>query len=206
MHLDLVDSVEIDKSEVLKFLGYAKRRVPPPIDKIIDEEIEKVNDLIDINVFVREICPEEALSREAFKGKFINECFDESQKAYVALYTIGPRLDERIGEYISSSDMMRGMALDKVGVVALDFIKYNIARYLERINPGLCVTNEVYPGERDFPVDNQKFIYEPLRNDIISINEYNQMTPIKSVAILMFLEDSPRELRNRCEFCQNKCH
>ncbi|WP_338658459.1 hypothetical protein [Paraclostridium sordellii] len=167
-----IDNVYIDKDIVLKFLGYGKRKAPYSIKKIIDEEILNINDILDIK-------------ENNFTGNYIIKCFKECEKAYSILYTIGSEIDKNINYHMSNNDMMRGLVLDKIGIVALDYINENIKKYLEDNNPNLNILHEIYPGDKEFSIENQRNIYNYFKNEYININEYNQMNPIKSVAMVI---------------------
>ena len=194
-----IDNVEIDKSIVIKFLGYSKRPIPKNIEKIIDEEIHIINDILDINVFVEEI----DTKNHDFTGEYIKENIQKSDKAYAVLYTIGNKIEEKINKCTYSNDMIRGYVLDKIGIVALDYVNDYIKNNL-RLQNKLNISAEVYPGNKDFEVSNQRKIYEYVENDIININEYNQINPIKSVAMILGLGQSENCI-SRCDICENKC-
>lgn len=196
-----IDNVEIYKGIVLKFLGYGKRKAPDNIKKIIDEEILNINDILDIKVYIEEI----DIKENNFIGNYIRECFKSSEKAYSILYTIGNKIDKNINYHMNNNDMMRGLILDKVGIVALDYINENIKKYLEDNNSNLNISHEIYPGDREFGIENQKKIYNYLKNEYITINEYNQMNPIKSVAMIICMGNC-KILKSRCENCANKCY
>lgn len=196
-----IDNVYIDKDIVLKFLGYGKRKAPDSINKIIDEEILNINDILDIKVFIEEI----DIKENKFTGNYIIKCFKECEKAYSILYTIGNEIDKNINYHMSNNDMMRGLALDKIGIVALDYINENIKKYLEDNNPHLNISHEIYPGDKEFSIENQRNIYNYFKNEYININEYNQMNPIKSVAMVICM-GSCKILKSRCENCANKCY
>lgn len=196
-----IDNVEIDKDIVLKFLGYGKRKAPDNIKRIIDEEILNINDILDIKVYIEKI----NIKENNFTGNYIRECFENSEKAYSILYTIGNKIDKNINYHMNNNDMMRGLILDKVGIVALDYINENIKKYLEDNNSNLNISHEIYPGDRGFGIENQKKIYDYLKNEYITINEYNQMNPIKSVAMIICMGNC-KNLKSRCENCENKCY
>lgn len=196
-----IDNVYIDKDIVLKFLGYGKRKAPDSIKKIIDEEILNINDILDIKVYIEEI----DIKENNFTGNYIIKCFESSEKAYSILYTIGSEIDKNINYHMSNNDMMRGLVLDKIGIGALDYINENIKKHLEDNNPHLNISHEIYPGDKEFSIENQRNIYNYFKNEYITINEYNQMNPIKSVAMVTCM-GSCKNLKSRCENCANKCY
>lgn len=196
-----INSVEINKKTVLQFLGYKNRKVPSYIDKVIDEEIEKINDILDIKVYINEI---DCLNHK-FQGDYIKNSLEASVKSYAILYTIGKNIDENILYHTNNNDMIRGMVLDKIGIVALDYVGEKIKNYLEEKNNPLNISLEIYPGDKGFDIENQNLIYDYVKNNDISINEYGQMSPIKSVALVLCLSLDNEQITSRCENCLNKC-
>lgn len=195
-----IQDVKIDKEIVLKFLGYKNRKVPKYIEKVIDEEINRINEVLDIHIHINKV----NRSNHNFKGEYINNCFQDSEESYAVLYTIGNKIEEKIDYCINNNDMTRGVILDKVGIVALDYVGHEIKKYLQsQLN--LSVIYEIYPGDKDFKLENQQSIYKYVENSHITINEYNQMTPIKSVALIICLSSKCKKLDSRCDKCLNKC-
>ena len=196
-----INSVEINKKTVLKFLGYGNRKVPSYIDKVIEVEIEKINDILDIKVYINEI----DYSNHKFQEDYIKNSLEISEKSYAILYTIGNEIEENILYYTNNNDMIRGMILDKIGIVALDYVGEKVKNYLEEKNNPLKTSFEIYPGDKGVNVQNQSLIYNYVKNNDICINEYGQMNPIKSVALVLCLSLNNEQITSRCEKCLNKC-
>ena len=196
-----INRVEINKKTVLKFLGYKNRKVPSYIDKVIDEEIKKINNILNIKVYISEI----DCSNHKFQEDYIKNSLEISEKSYAILYTIGNEIEENILYYTNNNDMIRGMILDKIGIVALDYIGEKVKNYLEDKNNPLKTSFEIYPGDKGFNVRNQSLIYDYVKNNDICINEYGQMNPIKSVALVLCLSLNDEQVTSRCEKCLNKC-
>ena len=187
VYTELFDKVVENKSQVLKFLGFNKnRQAPKIIEKKIDEEMKIFSEFADVeyhyNIFER----------------------DDIQYADI-LYTVGNRLENKINEYLSKSEAMRAMILDKIGVVLLDEIKDKIIQDIYH-NHNFYVIEEMYPSEtKDFPLEKQKEIYENIKGSKnITINEYYQLNPVKSVALRLVLGEKPKFI-NKCNHCTSKC-
>lgn len=185
------DEVYIDEKIVLRFLGYGSRNPPETIIEIVQEEIAKVNNLLDIDVYAVEI--------KNFKDKY---------KSFAVLYSIGDRINDEINHLMENYSMMASLALDKIGVVALDFVNAKVKEFLKLNFPHLNISNEVYPGSKDFGVENQTMIYNSIKSEFsdltISINEYHQLSPIKSVALVILIGKGTCTV-SRCDKCENKC-
>ncbi|AXU79345.1 TPA: hypothetical protein ACHTFF_000071 [Clostridioides difficile] len=189
-----LDDIFIDKNIVLKFLGYGNRKAPDTISKIVEREIRNINDILDIKIYISEVD--------------INKTPKECKKAFAVLYTIGDKIDFKMNDYMENCNMMAGIALDKIGIVCLDYINEKIKMYLKGKYDSLKISHEIYPGDKDFEVERQKDIYNYVKNKYnsieIEINDYHQLSPIKSVAMLILMGDE-ENLESRCSKCPRKC-
>lgn len=182
-----VDEIKINQKRVEQFMGYSSRKMPENLKEIMKEEIEK-KDVFFPRLFIREV-DEKRLCENGLLVPLVKKYLSDSDKVFSIIYTIGDEIDLNITEYMSSNDMIRGMFLDKIGVVALDYIKSQAKEYIEK-STGLNIVHQVYPGNTDFDAEKQLGIYCLFDVDVkdhININEYGQMNPIKSVAFLVFL-------------------
>ncbi len=182
-----VDEIKIDQKRVEQFMGYSSRKMPENLKEIMEGEIEK-KDVFSPRLFIREV-DEKMLCENGILVPVVKKHLSDSDRVFSIIYTIGDEIDLKITEYMSSNDMIRGMFLDKIGVVALDYIKSQAKEYIEK-STGLNIVHQVYPGNTDFDAEKQLGIYglfDGEVNDYININEYGQMSPIKSVAFLVFL-------------------
>ncbi|WFD11304.1 hypothetical protein [Tepidibacter hydrothermalis] len=211
--MESIYKVYIDKNKVLKFLGYSKRKPSEIILRKIDEECDIADKFIKPQVSLKqfEINHDNnqitIADKYVLKGKYAFDRLKDCKNIYIALYTIGTDIEERIKYYTNNNEMIRGMVLDKIGIVALDYIndkiKYNILNQI----PGLKISSEIYPGESDFDVSNQKIIFDLLKNENsnIRINEHYQLFPIKTVGVIFGVGLKDNNI-GRCDNCKNKCY
>ncbi|MCC0685157.1 hypothetical protein KGF42_11695 [Clostridioides sp. ZZV15-6383] len=189
-----LEDIFIDKNIVLKFLGYGNRKAPDTISETVEREIKNITDILDIKVYISEVDVD----------KMPKEC----KKAFAILYTIGDKIDIKMNDYMENCNMMAGLALDKIGVVCLDCINEKIKMCLKEKYSNLNISYEIYPGDKDFEVEKQKDIYNYIKNKYksveIEINDYHQLSPIKSVAMLVLMGDE-ENLESRCNKCPKKC-
>lgn len=178
----IAQNVKIKKAVVEQFLGYKNRPVPPVIEKKINEELEKFDELLQIEYGFH---------------------YSETEHYADIIYTVGEEFEKRINQYIASSDTMRAMVLDKIAIVALDEIKEEIQNLLYEKYKLVC-KKEIYPGSKDFPIEKQKEILEKNKVATIRINEYHQLHPVKSVALRLLLSEEAN-FHNRCNECVKKC-
>ncbi|MEJ8554549.1 hypothetical protein [Tepidibacter sp. Z1-5] len=208
-----IDNIYIDKNKVLKFLGYFKRKPQEIIIRKIDEECNIADTFIKPKVYLKQFKinhdDNQIIIEDKYilKGKYAFDKLKECKSIYVALYTIGEDIEDRINYYTNNNEMIRGMVLDKIGIVALDYINDKIKSNILNEISDLKISAEIYPGERDFEVSNQKIIFELLKdeNSYIKINEHYQFFPIKTVGVIFGVGLKENNI-DRCENCKNKCY
>lgn len=181
----IVEKIKNNRQTLDRFLGYGSRKIPPIINKKIEEEVNIIEDYLDIE----------------YEYKVFEE--NEHKSAFI-IYTVGNEVDNLIKSYTEGTESIRAMIVDKLSIVGLDCIKDFIIDEIQR-DIGMYVIKEVYPGNKKFPLENQKLILESMKNiKKISINDYYQLFPVKSVALKLELSKELREY-SRCEDCENPC-
>lgn len=208
-----IEKIIIDKNQVLNFLGYANRKIPPIILRKIDEEIERVDYLLQPSAFIQHFQIDEIKANNIHFGKkyclkssYLANELEKSPLIYLAIYTIGDKIENKIREYSNSSEMIRAMILDKIGVVALDNIRKQIKEViLEDVLP-YKISSQLFPETKDFHINNQKIILDVFKeeNDIISISSSYQLNPIKTIAVIFGIGDV-EDNKSMCERCNRGC-
>lgn len=212
MRLD-IENIIIDRNQVLKFLGYAHRHLPPIISKKVDEEIERSNDLFEPSAFFKQFKVDMINDGEIsfgqiyrMKSYYVANELKNSSSIYLSLYTIGDKIESRIREYSKSNEMIRAMILDKIGVVALDNVNQQIKEKIAEQIAHLKISSQLYPSQKDFDIFNQKIIFDIFQeeNDTITISKYYQLYPLKTVAVLFGI-GKDEDKSNMCDRCDSKC-
>lgn len=180
----VVRDVKAKKDTVIKFLGFKDREPRPVMMKKIDKGLEDFEQYINLSY---------------------GYCLNEDEMYADIVYTIGENFEKEIEKLIESGMAFPAMVLDKVGIVTLDMYRKHIMKEIYEVS-GLSVKKYVYPGTKTHPVSFQKEIYENVGLNTVKINEYNQLYPVKSVAIRALLQkgESLKEL-SPCEGCEAKC-
>mgnify|MGYP001759411618 FL=1 len=180
----VVRDVKAKKDTVIKFLGFKDREPRPVMMKKIDKGLEDFEQYINLSY---------------------GYCLNEDEMYADIVYTIGENFEKEIEKLIESGMAFPAMVLDKVGIVTLDMYRKHIMKEIYEVS-GLSVKKYVYPGTKTHPVSFQKEIYENVGLDTVKINEYNQLYPVKSVAIRALLHkgESLKEF-SPCEGCEAKC-
>lgn len=208
-----IENILIDKNKVLKFLGYANRKVPNIIMKKVDEEIEKSYSLINPVAFIKSFkidnIKEDTVyfgDSYSFKSEYLSKELKTSSSLYLAIYTIGNEIEEKINEHSNNSEMIRGMILDKIGVVALDNIRNKLKELILKEVEPFKISAQVFPEMKDFHISNQKIILEAFNdeNNIITISKHYQLSPIRTVAVVFGIGNTEDD-KSMCDRCENKC-
>lgn len=212
MRLD-IEKIIIDKNQVLNFLGYANRKVPSIILRKIDEEIDNAYDLLQPVAFIKHFKIDDIKEGNihfndeyCLKSCYLAKELENSSSIYLVVYTIGNKIEDKIEEHSNSSEMIRAMILDKIGIVALDNIRKQIKEFIiEKVNP-YKISAQLFPGTKDFNISNQKIILDMFKeeNDIINISKHYQLNPIKTVAIIFGIGDT-EDNQSMCDRCNKKC-
>ena len=180
----VVRDVKAKKDTVIKFLGFKDREPRPVMMKKIDKGLEDFEQYINLSY---------------------GYCLNEEEMYADIVYTIGEDFEKEIEKLIESGMAFPAMVLDKVGIVTLDMYRKHIMKEIYEVS-GLSVKKYVYPGTKTHPVSFQKEIYENVGLNTVKINEYNQLYPVKSVAIRALLQkgESLKEF-SPCDGCEAKC-
>lgn len=170
---------------LVKFLGYGNRPTPPIITRKIDEELLGFKKLLEVGYAYR--------------------LFDENGNIFGdIIYTVGERIEKVIQHYISTTEAIRGVILDKIAILCLDVLKEMIFEEIYEEHK-IYREREWVPGSTDFPLSKQGEIYRRIGNiDIITINDAYQLFPIKSVALRAQFSKN-LTLQNPCESCEIPC-
>ena len=207
-------TITIDQDQVLKFLGYGKKEPAPIIRKKMLEEIERVPDLLEPQVFLKHVRIDNRQEGEisfanghTIKSNYVAKSLMESDSMCVLLYTIGDKIQQKINEYSESNEMIRAMLLDKIGVVALDDINAQAKKIIEKEMKPLKISAQLYPSQKDFDISNQKMLFDLFgdENKTITISKYNQFHPIKTVVCLFGLGET-KDNSHMCDDCEQPCY
>jgi hypothetical protein len=208
------NTITIDENQVLKFLGYTRKEPAPIIRKKMMEEIERVPELLEPQVFIKHVKIDHRQEGEIgfangqiIKSNYVAKSLLELDSMCVVLYTIGDKIQQKINQYSESNEMIRAMLLDKIGVVALDYINAKVKDRIEKEMHPLKISAQLYPSQKDFDISNQKILFDLFQeeNKSITISKYNQFHPIKTVICIFGLGET-KDNSHMCDSCEQPCY
>ena len=189
--------IEVEKEEVLKSLGYYRKKksvLSPSIDALIEEEMKKAKGLIrGKGIYI--ILPVESKSKSeivlkniSLKGKAITKAMAKAEEIALFVDTIGPALEAEVNRLYQRDEYTKATILDTIGSVAAD----EGAKYLSSIIIGKAKkksTRRFSPGYGDWDLSIQKRLLEITQAAKMGVtcNEAFFMIPRKSVSAVIGL-------------------
>jgi hypothetical protein len=191
----------IDRSEVLRYLGYPEGVQPRPhISRAVDAWIEESRQLAEPRAIYwllpvvakeqRRLCLESPAGVTEFRGA-IGEFLGVSQAVAVFIATAGPRVERRASELMRQRDELGAMVLNAVGAERAEAAEaVVIAELREAARPaGLAPTLPYSPGYCGMALLEQKKLFGLLDGAAVGVTLTSKclMRPIKSISGLIGL-------------------
>jgi len=207
--------VAIDPQVILSVHGYGSTRKPrPAVVEMASSAAAEAEGL----VRPRAIYRESSIARLDINsltlengiqfsiGRKISELWEGSRALGIALYTLGPELEERVSALTQGGQQAQALSLDIAGTIALGLVGMQVQQMAcqrlgeqsEEAGPWLN------PGYLDWPLTDQRLIFGILPADSINVrlNDSCMMIPRKSVTICagIGIKGSSASF-NRCRHC-----
>jgi hypothetical protein len=211
--------MEINRSEVLRYLGYRNQKIEAELDNLIDSCINEIkgvsNPFYTYRIFDIEPKEDEVRVLETdliLKGKDISSHLKHSKKCAILAATLGVSVDNRI-RVLGKTDTTRAVILDSCATEAIESICNMVESQIKGIaeKEGLDINFRYSPGYGDLPINVQPGILNVLnaQNKIgLTCTENFILLPRKSVtAIIGFVEEGKKEVKKGCKTCRayNNC-
>ncbi|NLJ99515.1 MAG: methionine synthase [Tissierellia bacterium] len=221
-------NLNIDKDEVLRYLGYKNNVIDETTDSIIDSSIYEIQKTSSMNYVYAIFNIEETnegilLNNSIIKltGRDIHEHLKGSQKVAVMAVTLGFQVEQKIKHY-SITNLTKGIILDACATAMVE----ELCNYVEKdikalaIKSGYNITHRYSPGYGDLPISIQPDILNALNAQRLiglTVTDNFILLPRKSVtAIIGFTKEKPRNkegclncnLYENCQFSKERglCH
>ncbi|WP_296645649.1 vitamin B12 dependent-methionine synthase activation domain-containing protein [Romboutsia sp. 13368] len=219
MDIKISKSIEIDKSEVLRYLEYKGQKIDETLDSIIDECIkitkEKINPRYTLGVYsiLREKINDSYQIRFKdsdilIESKDLYELLNNSNKCIVLAATLGVDIEKQI-KINSYSNLTKSIIIDACATSAIeefcDILQNNIK--LELSEQEKYITSRYSPGYGDLSININEDIINLLKAQTkigLTITKDKIMIPRKSViAIVGISEIENIDNKKSCLECSN---
>jgi len=207
--------MEIDKKEVLRYMGYKNQIIDDNMTLLIDECcLEMIDICRESSVY--EIFDIERKNDQLFllgstlilKDSDIKNLLAHSKKCVVMAATLGTTVDSRIS-YYSRFNITKGLIMDACATTAIEYLCDELQNVVMQnaLKDGLHITTRYSPGYGNFSINNQLEILNVLdayKKIGLSVTENSIMLPRKSVTALIGLSKmvSPKP-QVSCKSCKN---
>ncbi|MBU3158485.1 methionine synthase [Clostridium frigoris] len=207
--------MEIDKNEVLRYLGYKNQKIDKSMTDLIDKCVQEIID-ISKSSSVYEIFDIERKNDKLFllgstlvlKDKDIKDLLISCDKCIVMAATLGAAVDSKLA-YYSRFDITKGVIMDACASTAIENVCDELQDEImgNALKENLYITTRYSPGYGDFAIDNGAEILNVLdayKKIGLSITENSIMLPRKSVTALIGLSKTKNVKKHSgCADCKN---
>lgn len=203
---------ELNKNEILLYLGYRGQELTPEVS----DQIDRCADLVrkaakPLLVYRRLPVWEGQVSGFPMDGTDIAELLSPCQEAILMAATLGSQV-ERLLMRTEVTDMADAVIMDACASAAIenvcDHFEFDLREQLQA--ESLYLTDRFSPGYGDLPLSAQKAFCEALnttRRIGLTVTPNNILVPRKSVTAVLGISNRPRTLRRRgCEVCSLFLH
>jgi cobalamin-dependent methionine synthase I len=213
----IIESLKLDinKEEVLRYLGYKGQDIDKNISTMIDECREEIKKIIMPRVVysykdIRQSDEgvEVITTNLILKGKDIQEHLRNSKQCVLMAVTLGNEIERKTRLY-EKTNLTKALILDACATTAVeevcDIVESNIRE--KYIQEGMDITFRYSPGYGDLPLDVQNNFLMALdaqRKIGLTVSENNLLFPRKSVtAIIGIIDNGIKKKKKSCKECNN---
>lgn len=208
-----MECLEINKNEVLRYLGYRNQLLDDGISLLIDDCINEMRSLAEsryvYKFFVMDNESGKILLRDSnieLLGKDIFNHLRNSSKCILMAATLGSTVDMRI-RYYEKINITRALILDACASTAIEEVCDNVCSEIDEklAEQNEKLTSRFSPGYGDLPIDMQRNFITCLQADRaigLTASSSNILIPGKSVtAIMGIIGRSQRREDRKCSNC-----
>ncbi|NFL95877.1 methionine synthase [Clostridium botulinum] len=207
------NNLNIDKNQVLRYLGYKGQEFSSEINTLIEECIKEIKTLVTLRVTYKYSSVH--INNQAnlvdinlkLKGKDILHHLEESNKCCVMAATLGNKVDRKI-LYYEKVNMTKAVILDACATTAIeeycDLIENEVKKEVEKDK--LNINWRYSPGYGDLDISIQRELLKSLdaeRTIGLTASSHNILIPRKSVTAIIGV--IPKEVVVNKKSC-SKCN
>ena len=209
-----MENIELNKDEVLRYLGYKNQHLDENINKLVEECILEIKNISEVKYIYKNFqitSREHEISLEggviALQGKKIAAHLKNSNECVLMAVTLGNSVDTKI-RYYEKVDMTKALILD---ACATAYVEEVCERVCSLIGKQEFLTYRFSPGYGDLPLDIQKSFLRVLDTEKkigLTVSSNHILLPRKSVtAIVGILKESCSMKAGGCDLCDknNNC-
>lgn len=208
--------MNIDRKEVLRYLGYKNQSIDEVMEKLIDEAMIEIKEIMRrnyvYNIYDIENQSEKVILKNTniiFQSKSLGEHLHNSDRCALMAATLGIEVDKRI-QYYSRINLTKAIVMDACATAAIEALCDKVQEDMREMaqREGYNITSRYSPGYGDLSITNQKVIIEVLRAYTrigLSVNNNYVMIPRKSVtALIGFQRGEENIVKCKCSRCEEK--
>jgi hypothetical protein len=191
--------ITIDFNQVLKELGFKQVSsvLTPPMEKMVREEIERAQGLINpqaivINFSLTSVTEKEIITdcdSLYFKTRYLAKNLSGCTKASLFICTLGSKLEKRVKDYFAEGEQTRAYIMNGIGSAAAEEVAEYVNQMIikEAEGEGFKTVRRFSPGYGDWNLSDQKAILKTLNPSSIGVSlaERCIMIPEKSITAIV---------------------
>ncbi len=205
---------KITKEELAHLLGYSVKKIPQPIEEIINSVLELIPKYSEPKGgFV--ILSENKIKFESNRffindtiiqsDKIISRYLQNSDSLAILVATIGSRLENLSKQFMDDGDMLKGYIIDIAASELVEKTADLLESELLKItsNKKFGVTNRYSPGYCGWNVNDQHKLFSFLQDNFCGVNltESALMLPVKSISAVIGIGANSEKEDYQCALC-----
>lgn len=128
-------------------------------------------------------------SKAALHGPLLPSVLDGAKQLGAVVCTIGPKLEEKVTDYLDKNEPLRGLLMDGIGSAAVDALAQqacNLVKHEAALH-GYQASSPLNPGMPGFPISEQwqMFRLVPVEKIGVSLTSAGVMVPRKSSSLVI---------------------
>ena len=146
----------------------------------------------------------------ALESGVVARLFAGAPEVVLAIFTIGPLLEERVAEHQAAGDYPAGFALDLVGALAVNEVGQVAYRAIEELaaSRGVRASIPLNPGTSHWPLTGNRVLLElvPAAEIGIEVLESGLLQPFKSISYAVVLGEDvlTPDQGSSCDYCDTR--
>ena len=203
--------MKIDKSELLRYLGYKGQEYGEKIEKNIDVAISLCMEKVTPRSVIKKYSlVKEPLSLKGtnmlLQGKDIAKHLEDCNEVYILGATVGFEIEKTVNKLMNENPLL-GVIVDSASICAIESYCDDLCEGLQRQNDKQ-LTWRFSCGYGDFPLEQQKDfvrLLELQKRIGVFLNEDSfMMSPQKSVTAIVGIKESKKD-GSEARGCAGKC-